>query len=113
MNATIHNPCPCCGRPWDIDGEKAEAWRVLFPLVDNLGGQRSLLLKFLLDHFGEWSPRIKLAHALYAHIPHGGPDNANNSVSVQLTRLRNSLSKYGYAIEWRSNKGSRLKRIKT
>ena len=111
MTDVIQNACPCCGQSWDAMGPKADAQRILFPLVERLSRQRAYLLKYLLNHFGEWSSRKKLADALYADDPHGGPDSYENVVAVQLTRLRQHIAPAGFVIESRSHYGCRLKRV--
>jgi DNA-binding response OmpR family regulator len=105
-----NSACPCCGQPWDAAGPKADARRSLFPLLDQISPQRARILEYLLDHFGEWSPRKKIADAIYADDVHGGPDNCDNVVAVQLMRIRHRIAPLGFVIESKSNYGSRLRR---
>jgi DNA-binding response OmpR family regulator len=107
--------CPCCGRLWDSAVPKTDAGRVLFPLQSRLSPQRTRLLRYLVENFGEWTPRHKIAGAISLRIPGESQNDITQKLidvaAVQMSRLRRNIEPYGFTIETRRHYGSRLKRI--
>lgn len=86
-----------------------DAKRVVYGMLMTSEPQKARLLEYLVDHFGEWIPRVRLVSVLYGSRDDGGPLAADNVVATRLSSLRKKLAPVGLEIEGRSWRGSRLK----
>ena len=62
------------------------------------GTVQSRLLSSLVDAYPKGLTKQRLIHAAYCDHIDGGPENAENSISVIIFRLRKSIKKYGWRI---------------
>jgi len=82
--------CPCCGQETGkIDPAKAIASMKLAP-------QARRVMEFLVSRFNVFVHRSEIANAVFSHRIDGGPDGAENQMSVIICRLR----KRGILEEW-------------
>lgn len=84
--------CPCCFQKVDKVAP-LDALRAL-----HLPRSQSMLLELFVEKYPEHLSRIKLVNTLYDGDPAGGPDSAENIVSIMITRLRKQLKAFGWTI---------------
>ena len=84
--------CPCCGQP--VPPGRLQALRSL-----DLTPRQRALVDTLAARMGEWVATDRLADAVYADDPDGGPQNPNQIVADQIYHMGDVLSAAGYAIE--------------
>jgi DNA-binding response OmpR family regulator len=75
--------CPCCGQPVETVRNPATVLALL-----PLSPQRRRLLDKLANRFGQFVTRQDLVNAIYADDVNGGPETADNHVSVMVHQLR-------------------------
>jgi hypothetical protein len=90
--------CPCCG---GYIGEAAAPEHVAEFLPH---GQQRTIFDLLAKKVGRNVPRDSIMFALYGDRYDGGPDYSDNIISVQIGRLRKSVSKFGWDVVG-SNRG--------
>jgi len=105
LTAILDRECPCCGQSWSPGRSRLDARRLCQELTAS-SGQQALILKALLDYFGEWVPRDEMVRMVYRGD--GGPVTAAIVVAVNISRLRKRVAPFGLEIQGISRKGSRL-----
>lgn len=94
--------CPCCGQTTDFpDPAKLVA---ALPM----GGVKRRMMNALLQHFGCFVNRDRLADLVYGDQLDGGPDNPGNVFSILKGQLNIQLAAVSLNIEGRFASGYRL-----
>lgn len=83
-------PCPCCGAQMASPGLEALRY-VTLPRMERR------VLDELIDAYPKSLSIQQLVNLVWADDPTGGPDTANNSISVYLHHIRRKLSDFGWS----------------
>lgn len=84
--------CPCC------QGFIGEAAAMQF-VSDRLSlGHQQTVFEMLSRHMGRPVSKDRLVTALYSDRPDGGPEFADNIVSIEILRLRKAIEAFGWTI---------------
>lgn len=98
--------CPCCNSRVPAIGIDALRYLQLPALVMRT-------LEVLIDTYPRAKSRRQLASLVYDDRPNGGPDTAENAVSVYMSRMRPKLHAVGWTVGWdTAAHGIRLSRLK-
>ena len=104
MNAAARVPsalpahkCPLCGHAIDRDADPHFLLREL-----PLGPISRRIVDRLLQSFGSWVLTEQLLAAAYGDDPNGGPNTPKIVIKVTISRLRPTLARLGYAVEFTS-----------
>lgn len=92
--------CPCCGKP--ING----AAPIDSLVTARLSPEQLRIIDALASAYPRGITRRVLADIVFADDPNGGPDSAENQMSVQMHWMRPTLRQLGWTVGVR--KGSRL-----
>jgi hypothetical protein len=94
--------CPCCGQPLR-EQAPTESLRFL-----GLNQTQRRIVETLVRSFGEWIPTRRLVEAVYGDRPDGGPDGAENVISVAVATARPILAAIGLTIQGKHGAGRRV-----
>ncbi|MDX8492949.1 winged helix-turn-helix domain-containing protein [Mesorhizobium sp. VK22B] len=93
------NACPCCGFR-EGSGNPFQIVRTL-----RLTRHERAMFQVFAENFGTFLTGPQLVDAMYADDPTGGPDTAENSISVRMKVFREKLRKGGLDIDVRQGRG--------
>lgn len=89
--------CKCCGHPVPV-----------LEVAEHLTKQQTTIL-IALKRAGQAGLTLsQIVTLLHAHDPAGGPDFAEQSIRVQLHKMRQALKSHGLAITAKRNSARRL-----
>ena len=94
--------CPCCGAASPEPIKTEQAARELPPV-------QSAILRVLATEFGEFIPTAKIAKAVWAYDPQGGPDGYSVSICQAVKRMQPRLAEHGLAAEAMRFRGYRVR----
>lgn len=85
--------CPCCGHALSDRAVPLSALPVA-----SLTWQRRRIVDALISAYPRPLTIVSLIDAVYYSDPTGGPENAENTLRVQVSHLRKELERYGWTI---------------
>lgn len=92
--------CECCGHPLpDLE------------VAIHLTQQQNLILLALKNAGRKGATLANLVHAIHQLDPNGGPEWAEQSIRVQLSKMKPALKKFNLSIVCNSNLSRRLETI--
>lgn len=83
--------CPCCGTVVpgaSLQQRVAAAREAVSPTV-------AVILEVLARRPGAWVRTEVLVHALYGHLPGGGPEGPANVIAASIAQQRQRLARFG------------------
>jgi DNA-binding response OmpR family regulator len=97
--------CPNCGYKDSSDEYAPELIGIDLP-----SRQHDVLLRLRQARGGRVTSE-HLVDCLYGHMGDGGPEEAQNCISLFVMRIRPKIAEYGWAIENERRRGYRLVRV--